>query len=125
MAELRSHSLTSYSTLTSVKESEQGAEKEISDPKWTEKLRVSIHKVDLGVVEEIQKLFEEAKRDHGGKGVDILVSNAGYGKRIVDISFVFPFILLYFSVSVGRFYIPKLYFSFHYQGTNLVKSKER
>lgn len=30
-------------------------------------------------------MFEEIKRDHEGRVVDILVSNAGYGKRIVDV----------------------------------------
>ncbi|KAH7419720.1 putative short-chain dehydrogenases/reductase [Cadophora sp. MPI-SDFR-AT-0126] len=50
-----------------------------------EKLRISIHQVDVGVVEEIGRMFEEIKEQHEGKAVDILVSNAGYGKRIVDI----------------------------------------
>lgn len=40
----------------------------------------------MGSPEQISNLFEEIKRDHGGHAVDILVSNAGYGKRIVDVS---------------------------------------
>jgi len=37
-------------------------------------------------------MFEEIKEQHSGKVVDILVSNAGYGKRIVDIwYFTLPF----------------------------------
>jgi 3-oxoacyl-[acyl-carrier protein] reductase len=56
-------------------------------------LRISIHKVDLASVEEIENLFAEIKEQHQ-TGVDILVSNAGYGKRIVDISLV-PFNPLY------------------------------
>jgi len=48
-------------------------------------LRVSVHKVDLASVEEIENLFAEIKEQHQTH-VDILISNAGYGKRIVDIS---------------------------------------
>ncbi|CAD6457412.1 1c3199b8-a001-44c7-8605-d60208327d91 [Sclerotinia trifoliorum] len=49
-------------------------------------LRISIHQVDMGSPEQISGLFQEIIRDHDGRNVDILVSNAGYGKRIVDIS---------------------------------------
>lgn len=31
------------------------------------------------------RLFEEIKKEHDGKVVDVLISNAGYGKRIVDV----------------------------------------
>jgi 3-oxoacyl-[acyl-carrier protein] reductase len=51
------------------------------------KLRISIHKVDVGVVDEISNLFKEIQEQHRIH-VDILVSNAGYGKRIVDVWFV-------------------------------------
>jgi 3-oxoacyl-[acyl-carrier protein] reductase len=51
-------------------------------------LRISIHQVDLASVEEIDNLFQEIKKEHEGRPIDILVSNAGYGKRIVDISSV-------------------------------------
>ncbi|KAM3076052.1 hypothetical protein ACMFMG_006435 [Clarireedia jacksonii] len=49
-------------------------------------LRISIHQVDMGSAEQISNMFEEIKRDHDGHAVDILISNAGHGKRIVDIS---------------------------------------
>lgn len=49
------------------------------------KLRISIHKVDVGVVDEMTEMFKEIKEQHEGKVIDILVSNAGYGKRIVDV----------------------------------------
>jgi 3-oxoacyl-[acyl-carrier protein] reductase len=51
------------------------------------KLRISIHKVDVGVVDEISNLFKEIQEQHKTH-VDILVSNAGHGKRIVDVWFV-------------------------------------
>ncbi|QDS76991.1 hypothetical protein FKW77_005898 [Venturia effusa] len=47
-------------------------------------LKVSVHKADLGSSEETIKLCEDVAREHG-KVVDILVSNAGYGKRIRDV----------------------------------------
>ncbi|RKF57937.1 putative 3-ketoacyl-acyl carrier protein reductase [Erysiphe neolycopersici] len=50
----------------------------------TSKLRISIHQVDLSQVDQITRLFDEI-RDHHHKHIDILVSNAGYGKRIVNI----------------------------------------
>ncbi|KAE8440748.1 hypothetical protein EG329_006607 [Mollisiaceae sp. DMI_Dod_QoI] len=48
------------------------------------KLRISIHKVDVGNVDEIKNMFTEIQAQHQTH-VDILVSNAGYGKRIVDV----------------------------------------
>lgn len=48
------------------------------------KLKVSVHKADLGSSEETIKLCEEVAKEHG-KTIDILVSNAGYGKRIRDV----------------------------------------
>lgn len=48
------------------------------------KLRISIHKVDVGIVEEMTNMFKEIQEYHQTH-VDILVSNAGYGKRIVDV----------------------------------------
>ncbi len=54
------------------------------------KLKISIHKVDVGVVDDMARMFKEIEEQHGGKVVDILVSNAGYGKRIVDIWYAFP-----------------------------------
>lgn len=46
--------------------------------------RVSIHQGDLSKPEMCVKLYEEVRKAHG-RPVDILVSNAGYGKRITDI----------------------------------------
>lgn len=39
----------------------------------------------MASAEDIQRLFEEIKSQHGQSGPDILVSNAGYGKRIPNI----------------------------------------
>ncbi|KAJ8100214.1 hypothetical protein POJ06DRAFT_252075 [Lipomyces tetrasporus] len=47
--------------------------------------RLSSHKVDIGSSEDIQRLFDEIKDAHNQPGPDILISNAGYGKRIPDI----------------------------------------
>lgn len=67
-------------------------EKIVSDIKASSpeaaKLRISIHKVDVGILEEMKNMFEEIQAQHQTH-VDILVSNAGYGKRIVDVWFVF------------------------------------
>lgn len=55
------------------------------DPEATiQKIRISIHQVDMSSTEEIAHLFEEVQREHGVT-VDILIPNAGYGKRIKDI----------------------------------------
>jgi 3-oxoacyl-[acyl-carrier protein] reductase len=40
--------------------------------------------VDVGIVEQMNNMFKEIEEQHGTH-VDILVSNAGYGKRIVDV----------------------------------------
>jgi 3-oxoacyl-[acyl-carrier protein] reductase len=47
-------------------------------------LRISIHKVDVGIPDEIANMFKEIREQHQTH-IDILVSNAGYGKRIVDV----------------------------------------
>lgn len=47
--------------------------------------RVSSHQVDMGVDEDFHRLFEEIKKEHNQDGPDILVSNAGHGKRIPQI----------------------------------------
>lgn len=47
-------------------------------------LRISIHKVDMGSVEAIADMFKEIQEQHKAP-IDILISNAGYGKRIVDV----------------------------------------
>ncbi|KAF2184151.1 putative 3-ketoacyl-acyl carrier protein reductase [Zopfia rhizophila CBS 207.26] len=46
--------------------------------------RSSVHKADLSDVEETLGLCEEAKSVHE-KPVDILIANAGFGRRITDI----------------------------------------
>lgn len=48
-----------------------------------------MHQVDTSAVEAIERLFLEIKEQHGQSGPDILISNAGYGKRypgILDVS---------------------------------------
>ncbi|RMZ92141.1 hypothetical protein DV736_g629, partial [Chaetothyriales sp. CBS 134916] len=47
--------------------------------------RISVHQVDTGLEEDITRLFEEIKAQHNQDGPSILVSNAGYGKRITQI----------------------------------------
>ena len=47
---------------------------------------VSTHKVDVGSADDLGRLFESIKQLHGRDGPDILVSNAGHGKRIPDIA---------------------------------------
>jgi 3-oxoacyl-[acyl-carrier protein] reductase len=71
-----------------------------------EKRRISIHQVDLASKEDIARLLEEVSKEHGGRAVDILISNAGYGKRIVDISWVslpFPCVLLALRQQLRKF----------------------
>ncbi|ORY64947.1 3-oxoacyl-reductase [Pseudomassariella vexata] len=46
---------------------------------------ISVHIVDTGSAQDIERLFEELKHSHKQSGPDILVSNAGYGKRIPNI----------------------------------------
>ncbi|KAK6812604.1 hypothetical protein RU639_011584 [Aspergillus parasiticus] len=48
------------------------------------KLRISTHKVDVGSADQIENLFQEIDTQHGRRP-DILISNAGYGKRITNI----------------------------------------
>ncbi|KAF7168482.1 hypothetical protein CNMCM5623_001513 [Aspergillus felis] len=47
-------------------------------------LRISIHQVDVASAEQIQAMFAEIDKEHGQRP-DILVSNAGYGKRIPQV----------------------------------------
>ncbi|KAH9907947.1 NAD(P)-binding protein [Xylariomycetidae sp. FL2044] len=48
--------------------------------------RVTVHRVDTSSAEAIERLFREIEERHGKKGPDILVSNAGYGKRFPGIT---------------------------------------
>ncbi|RYP55771.1 hypothetical protein DL771_012362 [Monosporascus sp. 5C6A] len=50
---------------------------------------ITVHRVDTGSPDAIAQLFDEIKAQHGQAGPDILISNAGYGKRlpgILDVS---------------------------------------
>ncbi|PGH15956.1 hypothetical protein AJ79_02123 [Helicocarpus griseus UAMH5409] len=47
-------------------------------------LRISIHQVDVGVPDQINHMFQEIQEIHK-QTPDILLSNAGYGKRIPQI----------------------------------------
>ena len=47
---------------------------------------ISTHKVDVGSAADLDRLFQSIRDLHGRDGPDILVSNAGYGKRIPDIA---------------------------------------
>lgn len=47
-------------------------------------INISMHKVDLASPIEIEKLLREVKEQHS-QPVEILVANAGYGKRIANI----------------------------------------
>lgn len=46
---------------------------------------MTVHQCDITKPEDIQRVFDEIKAQHGQDGPDILVSNAGYGKRITSI----------------------------------------
>ncbi|KAK2810867.1 hypothetical protein FQN49_008503 [Arthroderma sp. PD_2] len=48
-------------------------------------LHISIHQVDVGQSEQIDRLFLEIKAEHNHRVPDILVSNAGYGVKIPQI----------------------------------------
>lgn len=51
----------------------------------TQDLRISIHQVDVGSGDQIEAMFQQIDLEHGQRP-DILISNAGYGKRIPDVS---------------------------------------
>ncbi|CAG7962184.1 unnamed protein product [Penicillium salamii] len=58
---------------------------EIQSANAEKSLRISIHQVDVGSGDQIQAMFRDIDAKHGQRP-DILVSNAGYGKRIPDVS---------------------------------------
>ncbi|CAG8276417.1 unnamed protein product [Penicillium salamii] len=58
---------------------------EIQSANAGKSLRISIHQVDVGSGDQIQAMFRDIDANHGQRP-DILVSNAGYGKRIPDVS---------------------------------------
>ena len=47
-------------------------------------LRISVHQVDAASAEQIEALFQEIDQQHGQRP-DILISNAGYGKRVPQV----------------------------------------
>ena len=47
-------------------------------------LRISVHQVDAASAEQIEAMFQEIDQQHGQRP-DILISNAGYGKRVPQI----------------------------------------
>ncbi|KAJ5359435.1 uncharacterized protein N7496_011848 [Penicillium cataractarum] len=49
-----------------------------------QKLRISIHQVDVGSADQIESMFQQIDKEHGQRP-DILVSNAGYGKRFPNV----------------------------------------
>ncbi|KAJ1338052.1 3-oxoacyl-[acyl-carrier protein] reductase [Microdochium nivale] len=52
--------------------------------------RITTHKVDTSSVAALEQLFKEIREQHGQGAPDILISNAGYGKRlpgIVDVTY--------------------------------------
>ena len=74
-------------TYSSNPESAQQLAKDLQEASTgAEKLRITTHKADLADSEQISSLCTEVHKAHDGKNVDILVSNAGYGKRIRDVS---------------------------------------
>lgn len=64
-----------------VAELRQVHDREIPDAGY---LRISTHKVDLANADECIKLCEDVRKEHG-KPVQLLISNAGHGKRITNI----------------------------------------
>lgn len=70
-------------TYSSNKEAIEKLVEEISSS--NNKLKITIHQADLSSPEAPTKLTEQVQKDHG-RAVDILIANAGYGKRIRDVS---------------------------------------
>lgn len=54
-------------------------------PQWSAATKVTTHQADMASADDIARLFAEIQAQHGQAGPDILVSNAGYGKRIPNI----------------------------------------
>lgn len=52
--------------------------------RYLEKLRISIHQVDVSSADQIEAMFLAIDNQHGQRP-DILVSNAGYGKRVPNV----------------------------------------
>lgn len=60
---------------------------DIQSKNATQNLRISIHQVDVGSSDQIEAMFQQIDIEHGQRP-DILISNAGYGKRIPDVSYI-------------------------------------
>ncbi|KAI0101892.1 3-oxoacyl-reductase, partial [Nemania sp. FL0031] len=63
--------------------------KELQSKRIHENQKATAYQVDTGSSTALEALFQDIKRDYGQDGPDILVSNAGYGKRfpgILDVS---------------------------------------
>lgn len=48
------------------------------------KLRISTHQVDVGSADQIEAMFQQIDQEHGQRP-DILISNAGHGKRFPNV----------------------------------------
>lgn len=48
------------------------------------RLRISIHQVDVGSADQMEAMFQQIDAEHGQRP-DILISNAGYGKRFPNV----------------------------------------
>ncbi|KAM5453457.1 hypothetical protein MaudCBS49596_002659 [Microsporum audouinii] len=59
--------------------------KDIKESLPSTNLHISIHQVDVGQSEQIDRLFAEIQAEHNGRLPDILVSNAGYVVKIPQI----------------------------------------
>ncbi|KAI0541330.1 3-oxoacyl-reductase [Xylaria digitata] len=84
-AEGSSLALTGFSKFQAVEDLVQ----ELLSKRVHENQKVTAYQLDTGDAAALKKLFQDIKKDHGQDGPDILVSNAGYGKRfpgILDVS---------------------------------------
>ncbi|KAK2623965.1 hypothetical protein QTJ16_006599 [Diplocarpon rosae] len=71
VASIRSSLASTSSAISSSGIPQLGSESE------SKELRISVHRVDVGIVEDMSRMFDEIQQEHGGRVVDILVSNAG------------------------------------------------
>ncbi|KAI1817092.1 3-oxoacyl-reductase [Poronia punctata] len=84
-AEGCSLALTGFSKIQAVQDLVQ----ELTSKRTHENQKVSAHQLDTGDASAVEQLFQTIRSEHGQDGPDILVSNAGYGKRfpgILDVS---------------------------------------
>ncbi|KAI2631737.1 3-oxoacyl-reductase [Xylaria nigripes] len=84
-AEGCSLALTGFSKFQVVEDLEQ----ELLPSRTRDSQKITAYQLDTGDSAALEKLFHDIKADHGQDGPDILISNAGYGKRrngILDVS---------------------------------------